>query len=79
MPQLLARLAELRADAGDTRPDFEVFVIPNAMPSPDLYASLEKQGVTSTLGSAWMPGDPAFASLPAKLDAMRGFAEQYLS
>ena len=37
---LLARLAALRAGAGDTRADFEVFVIPNAVPSPDLYASL---------------------------------------
>jgi alkanesulfonate monooxygenase SsuD/methylene tetrahydromethanopterin reductase-like flavin-dependent oxidoreductase (luciferase family) len=75
---LLARLAELRADAGDHRAGFEVFVIPNAMPSPDLYASLEKQGVTSTLGGPWMPGDPAFASFEAKRAAMEAYASQYL-
>jgi len=76
--QLLARLSQLRDEAGDTRSGFEVFVIPNAMPSPDLYASLEKQGVTSTLGGPWPPGDPAFASFAAKRAAMEHFASQYL-
>ncbi|HVM67510.1 MAG TPA: TIGR03619 family F420-dependent LLM class oxidoreductase [Acidimicrobiales bacterium] len=75
---LLARLATLRAEAGDARPGFEVFVIPNAMPSPELYASLEAKGVTSTLGGAWAPGDPAFASLEAKRAAMEGFAKLFL-
>jgi len=76
--QLLARLSQLRDEAGDTRAGFEVFVIPNAMPSPDLYTSLEKQGVTSTLGGAWPPGDPSFASFAAKRAAMEHFASQYL-
>ena len=75
---LLARLTGLREEAGDHRAGFEVFVIPNAMPSPDLYASLEKQGVTSTLGGPWRPGDPAFASFEAKREAMEAFAAQYL-
>jgi probable F420-dependent oxidoreductase len=74
---LLARLVSLRAEAGDTRPGFEVFVIPNALQSPELYATLGEQGVTSTLGAPWMPGDPAFASLGAKVAAMEGFAKQF--
>ena len=38
--QLLARLGQIRAEAGDHRSDFEVFVIPQAMPSADLYRRL---------------------------------------
>ena len=74
----LETLATMRSEAGDRRDDFEVFVIPNAMPSPELYADLEKRGVTSTLGGAWPPGDPAFASIEAKREAVAHFATQYL-
>ena len=35
--RLLAQLADVRKAAGDTRRDFEVFVIPMAPPSPELY------------------------------------------
>jgi probable F420-dependent oxidoreductase len=73
----LETLATMRADGGDTRADFEVFVIPNAMPSPELYADLEKRGVTSTLGGAWPPGDPTFATIEAKRAAAEHFAKEY--
>jgi len=74
---LLARLASLRSEAGDARRDFEVFVIANAVPSPDLYASLEEKGVTSTLAGPWAPGDPGFATLDAKKAALEGFAKLF--
>jgi probable F420-dependent oxidoreductase len=76
---LLTRLGELRRAAGDTRRDFEVFVIPMAPPSPELYAGLSAKGVTSTLAMPWYPGDPAFESLDAKRDAMKSFAAQFFS
>jgi probable F420-dependent oxidoreductase len=72
---LLARLALVRAEAGDTRPDFEVFVIANAIPTPELYARLEERGVASTLAAPWAPGDPAFADLATKRAALERFAE----
>ena len=75
---LLDRLAALRAEAGDTRDDFEVFVIPMAMPSAELYDDLARRGVTSTLALAWPPGDPAFASMDAKVAAMEGFARAFM-
>ena len=75
---LLARLAALRAEAADTRTDFEVFVIPNAAPSPEVYSDLAACGVTSTLALPWPPGDPGFDSLGAERDAMERFAGQFL-
>src|SRR4051794_20203566 len=75
----LERLAAMRAEAGDTRDDFEVFVIPNAMPSLELHADLATRGVTSTLAAAWPPGDPAFATIEAKRAAAEYFAEEYLA
>lgn len=74
--RLLVRLAEVRADADDTRMDFETFVIPNALPSVDLYRRLEEWGVTSTMVMPWYPGDPAFASIDAKRAAMERMAEE---
>jgi len=66
----LATLARLRAEAGDERDDFEVFVIANALPTDELYEQLASWGVTSTMAGAWPPGDPAFATLESKLEAL---------
>jgi probable F420-dependent oxidoreductase len=71
---LLARLGRLREDAGDEREDFEVFVVPEAMPSARLYADLAGLGVTSTMVMAWRPGDPSMTSLDAKRDALEALA-----
>ena len=73
---LLERLAKLRSEAGDERKDFEVFVIPNAMPSDELYQQLADLGVTSTMAGAWPPGDPAFATLDSKLAAIDAAKER---
>ena len=71
---LLGRLRAIRDDAGDEREDFEVFVIPNAMPSAQLFADLAGQGVTSTMVMPWVPGDPSMTSLEAKRDALESLA-----
>ncbi|MCR9093007.1 MAG: TIGR03619 family F420-dependent LLM class oxidoreductase [bacterium] len=75
---LLERLAAMRAEAPPREEPFEVFVIPNAEPSPDLHAELGERGVTSTLAFAWPAGDPAFDSLSAKQQAIDAFAKSYL-
>ena len=64
-------------ERGDDAP-FETMVIPNAMPSRELHADMEAKGVTSTIALAWPVGDPAYASLDAKREAMAAYATQYL-
>lgn len=79
---LLGRLAVARERAAGSGLDpdrpYEVMVIPNALPSPTLYDDLEAKGVTTTIGMPWFPGDPAFVSVGAKLDAMATFADTFL-
>jgi probable F420-dependent oxidoreductase len=76
---LLAKLADERKrvadETGDDRP-FETMVIPNALPSRELDAELAGKGVTSTIALAWPVGDPAYASLEAKRDAMAAYASE---
>lgn len=74
--RLVARLGEVRAEQGDTRDDFEVFVIANAEPSPDLYSHLEGLGVTSTMVFAWDPADPGSRQLDAKRRGMEVLADR---
>jgi probable F420-dependent oxidoreductase len=74
---LLAKLAEERkrvADETGREPGGETMVIPNAMPSRELDDELASKGVTSTIALAWPVGDPAFASLDAKREAMAAYA-----
>ena len=75
---LLGRLGQIRDAADDRRDDFEVFVAVNAPPEPALFEELEGLGVTSTLGAPWAPGDRAFASMDAKIDALARFAERFI-
>lgn len=77
--QLVGRLGELRRRHGDERADFEVFVIPEAQPSLDLYRRLEAAGVTSTMVLPWPIGDPAYASIESKREGMARFAETVLA
>ena len=51
-----------------------MFVIPNAMPSAQLFADLAGQGVTSTMVMPWVPGDPSITSLEAKREALESLA-----
>ncbi|HEX7095592.1 MAG TPA: TIGR03619 family F420-dependent LLM class oxidoreductase [Acidimicrobiales bacterium] len=79
---LLAKLREERKRVLDERGDdgrpFETLVIPNAMPTPELHAELEAQGVTSTIAVVWPQGDAAFATLDAKRAAMEAFADKFM-
>jgi probable F420-dependent oxidoreductase len=75
--RLLARLAELRAEAGDDRADFDVFVIPNAEPTVELHERLEAQGVTSTMVMPWYPGDPSASTIDQKRAAMEAAADRF--
>lgn len=76
---LLARLADARRrrddEHGPRHHPFETLVIANELPSRSLYEDLAAKGVTSTVCMPWYPGDPAFASLDAKIDAMAAFAD----
>lgn len=74
----VTRLAAIRRAAGDTRPDFEVFAIPNALPEPATYKRLAELGVTATAAMPWLPGDPATASADAKIAALEAFAATHL-
>jgi alkanesulfonate monooxygenase SsuD/methylene tetrahydromethanopterin reductase-like flavin-dependent oxidoreductase (luciferase family) len=78
IPGLLDELARCRRELSAAARPFEVFVIANAMPSLDLYRRLEDLGVTSTMGMAWAPGDPAVATLDAKRAAAERFSDQYI-
>ena len=79
--QLLDCLAEERESAAAAphpsgRPAMTM-VIPNAVPSPDLYAELAARGVTATIAMPWAPGDPAVASIEAKREALQAWAQLY--
>ncbi|MCP4907448.1 MAG: TIGR03619 family F420-dependent LLM class oxidoreductase [bacterium] len=80
---LLADLARRLADRGKRDPAgaerFEIFVIPNAEPSEDLYQDLASRGVTATMGMAWGYHDRAFDGLEAKKKAIDLFASRFLS
>jgi probable F420-dependent oxidoreductase len=75
---LLEILAEEREAAPSRATEFEVFVIPNALPSLDLYRKLADWGVTATMGSAWRPDDPAFHTLDAQRVSAREFADRFI-
>jgi probable F420-dependent oxidoreductase len=73
--RLLGRLAELRAEAGDDRKDFEALVVPNAPMSRQLMDDLAGWGATATMVVPWVPGDPRMTELSAKRDAMERVAD----
>jgi probable F420-dependent oxidoreductase len=79
---LLGKLREERQrylDAGGIdHGNFRRFVIPEAMPSHEVYRQLEDWGIDGTVAMAWGVDDPAFAPLERKLEAMQAFADVYL-
>jgi probable F420-dependent oxidoreductase len=79
---LLARLGEERAryldDGGTDHGSFRRFVIPEAMPSHDVYRQLEDWGVDGTVALCWGIDDPAYFPLERKLEGMEAFARTYL-
>ena len=79
---LLAALKDARQrsfDAGvDPAKPFETMVIPNAIPTPQIYDDLAAKGVTSTVCMPWNLGDPAIAPVGANIDAMATFSEHFI-
>jgi probable F420-dependent oxidoreductase len=75
LPELLRRLTELRADAGNERADYEIFVAPMAPPSDELYESLTALGVTSTVA---LPYDIGTTTVEQKRAALESFARTYI-
>jgi probable F420-dependent oxidoreductase len=76
--QLLKQLSACRDGVSTDAGPFEVFVIPNALPSLDLYRQLEDMGVTSTMGMGWHPDESPTLSLEAKRAGAGRFSEQFI-
>lgn len=80
---LLTELSLARArvadESGRVTDEFETMVVANAIPTPSLMDDLEGRGVTSTIGTPWRPGDPAFSAVEAKLDAIVAFSDRFIS
>lgn len=79
---LLDALHDARArsfDAGvDAAKPFETMVIPNVVPTPQIFHELAEKGVTSTVCMPWNLGDPLIAPVGAKIDAMATFAKHFI-
>ena len=65
-------------DGGTDHGSFRRFVIPEAMPSHDVYRQLEDWGVDGTVALCWGIDDPAYFPLEKKLEGMEAFARTYL-
>jgi probable F420-dependent oxidoreductase len=78
VPGLIERIGAARSDAGRTDNDFEVMLSPREPPALDVYKHLEDLGVTSAIGLAWWPLDPAVATIEAKRDALNRFADDFI-
>ena len=78
LPKLRAARARHLDAGGDPDAPFETLVIPNALPTRDLYKSLEAKGVMSTVCTGWALGDPSAATLSSKRASMEAFAENFI-
>ena len=78
LPKLRAERARHLDSGGDASSPFETLVIPNAVPTRDLYRSLEDKGVMSTVCTGWLLGDPSAATLSAKRASMEAFAAKFI-
>jgi probable F420-dependent oxidoreductase len=81
LPGLLARLAELRAEAGRTDAPFETHVISMDAFSVDGVRRLEEQGVTDVIvGFRWpYVVGPDTEPLQTKIDSLRRFADAVIT
>jgi len=81
LPGLLARLAELRAEAGRDSEPFETHVISMDAFSVDGVRRLEEQGVTDVIvGFRWpYVTGPDVEPLQAKIDSLRQFADTVIT
>jgi probable F420-dependent oxidoreductase len=81
LPGLLARLTELRAEAGRDKEPFETHVISLDAFSVDGVRRLEEQGVTDVIvGFRWpYVTGPDVEPLEAKIDSLRRFADTVIA
>jgi probable F420-dependent oxidoreductase len=81
LPGLLARLAELRAEAGRDKEPFETHVISLDAYSVDGVRRLEEQGVTDVIvGFRWpYVTGPDVEPLETKIDSLRRFADTVIT
>jgi probable F420-dependent oxidoreductase len=81
LPGLLARLGELRAEAGRDHAPFETHVISMDAFSVDGVRRLEEQGVTDVIvGFRWpYVTGPDVEPLQAKIDSLRRFADSVIT
>lgn len=76
----VARLAELRAEAGTEDRPFEVVAaINDALPHADVCAELSEMGVDTLITSAWLIEGRAHASLSDNKRALDAFAERFIA
>jgi probable F420-dependent oxidoreductase len=73
-----AERARYRDEGGEAHGAFRRFVMPAEGPTPEVYARLEDLGIDGTVAMAWVIGDPANASLEAKLEAMAAFSARLI-
>ena len=78
LARLLARLRELRREAGREREPFEIHVISLDAYTPDGVRRLEDQGVTDVIVGFRNAYENDTQKLEQKLDALRGFAERVI-
>lgn len=64
---------------GEGERPFRRFVMPEALPSRDVYARLEGWGVEGAVAMVWPIETAAFSSVAAKVDAMERFADAFIA
>jgi len=81
LDRLLARLAEIRAEEGDSRDDFEVHVISYDAYTPDGVKSLEDRGVTDCIVGFRVPYvmGPDLEPLEKKVEHLERYAESVIA
>ena len=81
LDRLLMRLAEIRAEEGDTRDDFEVHVISYDAYDPDGVKRLEDRGVTDCIVGFRVPYvvGPDLEPLAKKLEHLERYAESVIA
>lgn len=65
-------------DHGEGGIPFRRYVMPDAIPSRDVYQQLEDWGLDGVVAMVWYAGEAHYGSLEAKLEAMQQFADRYI-
>jgi probable F420-dependent oxidoreductase len=74
---LLDRLAARRAEQAPASTAPMTLVVPMVAATPTLHEELAGRGATATLGMPWAPGDPSFAALERKIEALESWSTRF--